>query len=121
MTPQEIAAWHERYDVGNIQPGIVYAPYIPLQWVRMNFVVESPYPTWLDKLKMWDFESVVITSEENAHMAILRDEEIAKERERSQLLQTIARLEGTLDGNSKVTQDQFYSLLNIVREIVESR
>jgi hypothetical protein len=103
------------------EPGIFYAPYIPLQWVRVNFTVVSPFPTWLDKLKQWDFEAYQIQQEENIHMAILRDEEIAKERDRSDLLQACARLEGSMSATSKVEQGHLFDLLMIVRAVIEQK
>ena len=134
MTPQEIAAWYDEQDAkrsdgtphitmrGNLyyRSGVFYAPYIPLQWIACISTIESAGPTWLDKLKQWDFEAYQLEQEENK-MALTEFEKRLKEKEqdRSALLQDIARLEGKMSTTTKVDQTQVYDLLNIVRTLVE--
>lgn len=51
----------------------------------------------------------------------LQEETRIKERDRSDLLQAVARLEGTMSATSKVEQSHLYDLLCIVRQAIENR
>lgn len=108
--------------LGNIQPGIFHTPYIPLQWVY-HIGQDNPLPTWLDQLKLWDFEAWRIEQKENAYMALttLQEETKRKEQARSELLQSVSRLEGSMSATSKVEQGHLFDLLMIVRAVIEQR
>jgi len=132
MTPREIAAWFDRYDIsdvqppymGNYRPGFILCPYVPVQYCNPITVVESPFPTWLDKLKKWDYEAVVIEQEEKKHMTLLSELEeriVTRERERADLLQMVARLEGSMSGKTKVELGHVFDLLVIVQALIERK
>lgn len=67
-------------------------------------------------------ERIFNENKENEHMALTEFEETikAREQERSELLQELSYIEGTLDGNSKVTQEQFFSLMRVVRRVIQN-
>jgi hypothetical protein len=137
MTSQEIATWFERYNISDVQPTQVFMPVQRVvcfptpkiegfweRWWNADKMPSEHKADWLEKLQLWDNGRKQLEQMEKNRMALETEFEkkiVAKERERSELLQRLSHIEGTLDGNSKVTQDQFHSLLCVVREVVESR
>lgn len=54
-------------------------------------------------------------------LTTLQEETKRKEQARSELLQSVSRLEGSMSATSKVEQGHLFDLLMIVRAVIEQR